>query len=127
MRMIHDQIDICPHLRLAASIQDRATDGRQQAAEHATAADGRPQVIDIQGGIAVLAAPCQAVAAADAMFHGVLRWNETGGGWNKSPGTWNKSAGNRNENRASWNAPGTGLCRPRGSRGTGRRRPVPAG
>jgi hypothetical protein len=49
------------------------------------------------------------------MFHGVLRWNETGGGWNKSPGTWNQSAGNRNENRASWNAPGTGLCRPRGS------------
>jgi hypothetical protein len=74
----------------------------------ATAANGRLQVIDMQREIAALAAPGQAVAAAAAMFHGVLRWNETGGGWNRSPGTWNRSAGNRNGNPASWNVPGTG-------------------
>jgi hypothetical protein len=83
-----------------------------RAAAHAAAPGGRPQVIDIPRGIAALVAPRQAVAAADAMFHGGLRWNETGGGWNKSPGTWNKSAGSWNENRAFWDAPGTGFRRP---------------
>jgi hypothetical protein len=73
MRMIRDQIDICPH-RLprtaawrragkiapqpgTANFPGRAADGRQQAAEPAAAADGRPQVIDRQRGIAALAAP----------------------------------------------------------------------